>query len=105
MSALSAAFPAANASLYGSGDTRCDTPGLPHCDALYAVNSAPDFFHSAGPNVDGVRQQIEYKLATAADSQAVVLGKLLYGGKANVGINQFTEDIGDFFLGITSDSG
>ena len=48
---LSPVIPRTYGASQGSGDTRCDTRGAPHCGALYSVNSAPDFFHSAGPHV------------------------------------------------------
>jgi len=49
--AVSPMLPRTYGASQGSGDTRCDNRGAPHCDALYSVNSAPDFFQGAGPRV------------------------------------------------------
>ena len=48
---LSPMIPRTYGASQGSGGTRCETRGAPHCDALYTVNSAPDFFQGAGPHV------------------------------------------------------
>ena len=48
---LSPMIPGPYGESQGSGDTRCDNRGAPHCAALYSVSPAPDFFHSAGPHV------------------------------------------------------
>ena len=42
----------------GSGDTRCDTRGAPHCDALYSVNTAPDFFQDSERHPGGDREPV-----------------------------------------------
>jgi len=68
MAGLSAVFPAAKASLYGSGDTRCGTPGAPHCRALYSVISAPDFFHSASPHVSPMLGEVMKSSSVDADA-------------------------------------
>ena len=55
----------------GSGDTRCDTRGAPHCVALYSVNSAPDFFQDSERHPGGRPRTCHCPSSAMIESKAV----------------------------------
>ena len=65
---LSPMIPRTYGASQGSGDTRCDTRGAPHCVALYSVNTAPDFFHHTLPPVSPMLGEVMKSSSVDADA-------------------------------------